>query len=58
MKILICGGDERFVILAGMLRAAGHEVCCLGMEKAALPPGVRRVSEPEKADAAIFPLPA
>lgn len=58
MKILICGGDERFVILAGMLQAAGHGVCCLDMDKAALPPGVRRVSEPEKADAAIFPLPA
>ena len=58
MKILICGGDERFVILAGMLRAAGHEVCCLGMEKAELPPGVRRVSKAVRADAAVFPLPA
>lgn len=58
MKILICGGDERFVILAGMLQAEGHEVCCLGMDKAALPSGVRRVSAPESADAAVFPLPA
>lgn len=58
MKILICGGDERFVLLAGMLMEAGHEVCCIGMEKAALPSGVRRLSAPERADAAIFPLPA
>lgn len=57
MKILICGGDERFVILAGMLRTAGHEVLCLGMDKAALPTGVLKVNSAEKADAAIFPLP-
>lgn len=58
MKIIICGGDERFVILAGMLREAGYEVCCLGMENAHLPSGVRRVSRAENAGAAIFPLPA
>lgn len=57
MKILICGGDERSVLLSGMLCAAGHEVCCLGMDRAALPEGVRRVTAPERCDAAIFPIP-
>ena len=47
MKILICGGDERSVLLAGMLKDDGHEVLCFCMDKAQLPDGVRAVSSPE-----------
>lgn len=57
MKILICGGDERIVLLSGQLGAAGHEVCCFGLDRAELPDGVRRISAPERCDAAIFPVP-
>ena len=49
MKILICGGDERSVLLAGMLKDDGHEVLCFCMDKAQLPDGVRAVSSPEQA---------
>lgn len=58
MKILICGGDERSVLLAGMLKDDGHEVLCFCMDKAQLPDGVRAVSSPEQADAVILPVPA
>ncbi len=43
MKILICGGDERSVLLAGMLKDDGHEVLCFCMDKAQLPDGVSTV---------------
>lgn len=58
MKILICGGDERSVLLAGMLKDDGHEVLCFCMDKAQLPNGVSTVSSPEQADAVILPVPA
>lgn len=58
MKILICGGDERSVLLAGMLKNDGHEVLCFCMDKAQLPNGVSTVSSPEQADAVILPVPA
>lgn len=58
MKILICGGDERSVLLAGMLKDDGHEVLCFCMDKAQLPDGVSTVSSPEQADAVILPVPA
>lgn len=57
MKILICGGDERLALLSGMLCAAGHEVLCLGLERAELPESARRVTVPERCDAVIFPVP-
>ena len=57
MKILICGGDERSVLLAGMLKDDGHEVLCFCMDKAQLPDGVRAVSSPEQADAVILRVP-
>ena len=44
MKILICGGDERSVLLAGMLKDDGHEVLCFCMDKAQLLNGVSTVS--------------
>ena len=34
MKILICGGDERSVLLAEMLKDDRHEVLCFCMGKA------------------------
>ena len=58
MKILICGGDGRSVLLAGMLKDDGHEVLCFCMDKAQLPNGVSAVSSPEQADAVILPVPA
>lgn len=58
MKILICGGDERSVLLAGMLKNDGHEVLCFCLDRAQLPDGVRAVSSPEQADAVILPVPA
>ena len=48
MKILICGGDERSVLLAGMLKDDGHEVLCFCMDKAQLPDGVRAKSGPHR----------
>lgn len=58
MKYLIAGGDERMVCAAAVLADAGNEVFSLGMEKANLPDSVQKVSEPEKADCVILPLPA
>ncbi len=58
MKILICGGDERSVLLAGLLQSDGHEVVCCCLDRAALPPGCRSVSSPVAADAVILPVPA
>ena len=58
MKILICGGDERSVLLAGMLKNDGHEVLCFCLDRAQLPDGVSTVSSPEQADAVILPVPA
>lgn len=58
MKILICGGDGRSVLLAEMLKDDGHEVLCFCMDKAQLPDGVSAVSSPEQADAVILPVPA
>ena len=37
MKILICGGDERSVLLAGMLKNDGHEVLCFCLDCLCLP---------------------
>ena len=54
MKILICGGDERSVLLAGMLKNDGHEVLCFCLDRAQLPDGVRAVSSPEQADSITF----
>lgn len=58
MKYLIAGGDERMVCAAAVLAGAGNEVFSLGMEKASLPDSVQKISEPEKADCVILPLPA
>lgn len=58
MKILICGGDERSVLLAGMLKDDGHEVLCFCLDRAQLPDGVSAVYSPEQADAVILPVPA
>lgn len=58
MKILICGGDERSVLLAGLLQNDGHEILCFCLDGAALPDGCRSVSSPVGADAVILPVPA
>ena len=39
MKILVCGGDERSLILARLLRNDGHEVLCFCLDRAKLPDG-------------------
>ena len=46
MKILICGGDERSVLLAGMLKNDGHEVLCFCLDRAQLPEPFPRRSRP------------
>lgn len=58
MKILVCGGDERFVLLSKLLHERGHEVKCLALSRAKLPPGCEAVDQPESADAVILPVPA
>ena len=58
MKILICGGDERSVILARLLQRGGHEVLCFCLDKAELPDGCRGVSSPVEAEVVILPVPA
>lgn len=58
MKILVCGGDERSVYLAGMLAAEGHEVLVLRLDRAEPPRGCIPVAQPERADAVILPVPA
>ncbi len=58
MKILVCGGDERSVILARLLRKDGHEVLCFCLDKAELPDGCVSVSSPVEAEVVILPVPA
>ena len=58
MRISVCGGDERSVILARRLAEAGHEVLCFCLDKAELPDGCRGVGFPVEEDAVILPVPA
>lgn len=58
MKILVCGGDERSVILARLLQNDGHEVLCFCLDRAELPDGCRSVDAPVRAGAVILPVPA
>ena len=58
MKILVCGGDERSVILARLLQRGGHEVLCFCLDKAELPDGCRGVSSPVESEVVILPVPA
>lgn len=58
MKILVCGGDERSLILARLLRNDGHEVLCFCLDRAKLPDGCKSVSSPVEAEAVILPVPA
>lgn len=58
MKILVCGGDERFVLLSELLQKSGHEVKCYALSRARLPEGCERADVPERADAVILPVPA
>lgn len=58
MNILVCGGDERSVILARLLQRGGHEVLCFCLDKAELPDGCRGVSSPVEAEVVILPVPA
>lgn len=58
MKILVCGGDERSVYLAQLLHNRGHEVACLGLDRAELPSGCHSTTVPVEAEAVILPVPA
>lgn len=58
MRILVCGGDERFVHLMKLLCEDGHEVLSYAAEKAELPQSVQRVSEVAAADITLLPVPA
>lgn len=58
MKYLIAGGDERAVFAAAALAEAGNSVSALAMDRAQLPPGVKKVFCAENADCVILPLPA
>lgn len=58
MKILVCGGDERFVLLSELLQKSGHEVKCYALSRAQLPAGCVRADAPVSADAVILPVPA
>lgn len=58
MTILICGGDERNVILARLLAQAGHEVLCYCLDCVPTPEGCTAVGAPDKCDAVILPVPA
>lgn len=58
MRILVCGGDERFVHLMKLLCDDGHEVLSYAAEKAELPQSVQRVSEVTAADVTLLPIPA
>lgn len=57
MKILICGGDERSVLLAKLLHGDGHEILCYCLDSAELPVGCRHADSPVCADAVILPVP-
>ena len=58
MKILVCGGDERSVLLAQFLQNDGHEVLCFCLDRVPLPDGCRSVDTPVEAEAVILPVPA
>lgn len=58
MKYLLAGGDERAVFAAEALKEEGNEVAVCAMDKAVLPPGIRKTAEIETADCVILPLPA
>ena len=57
MKLLFIGGDERSVYAAEALSRVG-EVAAYAMEKADLPPGVRKAESLENADCVVLPVPA
>ena len=58
MKILVCGGDERYLHLMEMLCADGDEVLSCAAEKATLPSGVQKVNGVCPADIVLLPVPA